>query len=216
VLASIRVRYLALTAFAVLGLLLPAASLASGRDVINDCEEHGELTGSYSKAELQSARNNLPTDLKEYSNCESQIDQAISALRNQAAAKKRSQRNSGGAPAPGGGSPSGGGGSPSSGSAAAGRGGRAPHRVQSSAAFSPPSSQEDKAIDLARFGQDTTVKTKPPVQPGASRPAFQGVKDLPGPLLGLCALLAALGLAAGVLVVVRRVRQRRGPAATAG
>ncbi len=215
-LASIRVRYLALTAFAVLGLLLPAVSFASGRDVINDCEEHGELTGSYSKAELQSAKNNLPADLKEYSNCESQIDQAISALNNKAAAKKRNQNNSGGAPAPGGGSASGGGGSSSSGAGTTGSGGgREPHRVQSSPAFSPPSSQENKAVDLARFGQDTVIKGTPPVQPGASRPAFQGVKDLPEPLLGLCALLAALGLTAVVLVAVRRARQRRGPAATA-
>lgn len=217
-LASTRVRCLALTAFVVLGLLLPAVSHASARDVINDCEQHGELTKTYTKAELRAAEKSLPTDLKEYSNCESLIEQQLQHLRNTAGAKRKTGDNSGGAPAPGGGTTSGGGGSgasPSSGLAGT-TGGAAPRRVQSPAAFSPPSAQEGKAIDLARFGLDTVVKGKPPVQPGSSRPAFQGVEDLPEPLLGLCALLAALGVTAVVLVALRRVRQRRGPAATAG
>lgn len=51
-------------------LALPAATAhASYRDAIFDCAEDSVLDGKYTNAELKKARQNLPTDLAEYTDC---------------------------------------------------------------------------------------------------------------------------------------------------
>jgi hypothetical protein len=58
-------------------LALPAPAFASADQVIRDCARDGRLDHHYSNAELRRARNNLPADLDEYSDCRDVIANAI-------------------------------------------------------------------------------------------------------------------------------------------
>jgi hypothetical protein len=58
-------------------LALPAPAFASADQVIRDCVLDGKLDHKYSNSELRKARNNLPTDLDEYSDCRDVIAAAI-------------------------------------------------------------------------------------------------------------------------------------------
>ena len=58
-------------------LLLPApAALASGADVLIDCNDNGRLTKEYSQKEYRDALANMPADLKQYTDCENIIRRA--------------------------------------------------------------------------------------------------------------------------------------------
>lgn len=58
-------------------LLLPASSaLASGADVIRDCNDHGHLTKEYSQKEYRDALAQMPSDIKQYTDCEGLIRRA--------------------------------------------------------------------------------------------------------------------------------------------
>jgi hypothetical protein len=72
----IRLRHIsaALAALVVLA-AAPSAADASWRDVIKECYNTGDLTpGKYSKNELKDARRHLPSDIREYSDCEDLIN----------------------------------------------------------------------------------------------------------------------------------------------
>ena len=58
-------------------LALPAPAFASADQVIKDCVRDGKLDRDYSNSELRKARNNLPADLDEYSDCRDVIASAI-------------------------------------------------------------------------------------------------------------------------------------------
>jgi hypothetical protein len=58
-------------------LALPAAASASPDQVIRDCGQDDKLDRKYSNEDLRKARDNLPSDLDEYSNCREVINQAI-------------------------------------------------------------------------------------------------------------------------------------------
>jgi hypothetical protein len=69
----------ALAALCALGPAAPAA-FADYHDVIRECYNTGQLTpGKYSRHELLQARHHLPTDIKEYSDCEDLINEALAA-----------------------------------------------------------------------------------------------------------------------------------------
>ena len=55
----------------VLGLVVavPAANAASTTAVLRDCADDGVLQGSYTPSELRKARQNIPTDTDEYTDC---------------------------------------------------------------------------------------------------------------------------------------------------
>jgi hypothetical protein len=58
-------------------LLVPAGSaLASGADVLKDCNNNGHLTKTYTQKELHQALAQMPADLREYSDCANIIRQA--------------------------------------------------------------------------------------------------------------------------------------------
>jgi hypothetical protein len=70
-------RYLLITC-ALAMLALPATpAFASADQVIRDCVYDGKLDRHYSNAELRRARNHLPSDLDEYSDCRDVIASAI-------------------------------------------------------------------------------------------------------------------------------------------
>jgi hypothetical protein len=70
------VRHLLLLAAAAV-LVAPAAASASPKQVIKDCGNDGTLDRKYSNSDLRKARDNLPTDLAEYSDCRDVISAAI-------------------------------------------------------------------------------------------------------------------------------------------
>jgi hypothetical protein len=70
------VRHLLLLA-AVAVLVAPAGAFASPKQVIKDCGNDGTLNRKYSNSDLRKARDNLPTDLAEYSDCRDVISAAI-------------------------------------------------------------------------------------------------------------------------------------------
>jgi hypothetical protein len=60
-----------------LSLLLPATpALASGADVIRDCNDHGHLTKTYSQKEYRQALAQMPADIRQYTDCEDIIKRA--------------------------------------------------------------------------------------------------------------------------------------------
>jgi hypothetical protein len=64
-------------AVVVLCLLVPASpALASGADVLRDCNDHGQLTKQYSQREYRQALAQMPSDLKQYTDCENIIKRA--------------------------------------------------------------------------------------------------------------------------------------------
>jgi hypothetical protein len=68
-----------LTAAALVLLALPAPAFATPDQVIDDCAKDGDLDRKYSNAELRRARDRLPTDLAEYSDCADVFANAITA-----------------------------------------------------------------------------------------------------------------------------------------
>jgi hypothetical protein len=72
-----RVAYMSILAAALIALAVPAAVQASGFDVIRDCADDSDLDRKYSNSELRQARDNLPSDLDEYSDCREVINSAI-------------------------------------------------------------------------------------------------------------------------------------------
>jgi hypothetical protein len=58
-------------------LAAPAPAFASADQAIRDCARDGKLDHKYSNSELRKARNNLPADLDEYSDCRDVIAAAI-------------------------------------------------------------------------------------------------------------------------------------------
>ena len=75
----IRVGHKLLIPAALLLLALPATAQGSAAAVVTDCARDGKLDRNYSDAELRQARDNLPSDLDEYSDCRDVITSAIGA-----------------------------------------------------------------------------------------------------------------------------------------
>jgi hypothetical protein len=58
-------------------LAMPTTAVASANQVMRDCITDGKLDRKYSNAELRKARDNLPADSDEYSDCSDVIASAI-------------------------------------------------------------------------------------------------------------------------------------------
>ena len=84
-------RHLLVAVGALAVLALPAPAFASADQVVRDCVYDGKLDHHYSNAELRRARDHLPSDADEYSDCRDVF----------AAAIKGGSDRSGGAPSPG-------------------------------------------------------------------------------------------------------------------
>jgi hypothetical protein len=173
-----RVSYRSILAVVLIALSVPAAAQASGFDVIRDCARDGRLDGNYSNGELREARDNLPSDLDEYSDCREVINGAITS---------GSDRGGG---RDGGGSGSGAGGS--GGSGPRGEGGRA----RDAAALDALTDRRDKPA-LSVAGRS--------VKPGDDGlfDLASATNGLPLPLL-LALITLLLGAAAGGVVALNR------------
>jgi hypothetical protein len=164
---------------ALLALLLaapPALADATRNKILRECQT-GRLTGDYTAREIRDARNNIPDDLDQYTDCRDVLTRALLS------------RAGGGSDS--GGSGAGGGGTGGFGGSG-GTGGGEP------AAPLTPSTDADKQALEQATGAPVNVAGRP-VTPGET--AFRN--DLPAPLLVLLALLAAAAVA-GLGPLLRR------------
>lgn len=172
---------LVLACVVLLGLVAaPAASAQSTIRVLRDCADDGVLQGSYSPAELRKARQNIPTDTDEYTDCRDVLARALA----EALA----------------GSGAGGIGGDSTGGAGTGAGYADPYT---------PEGREAVARAVAEGRPGPLEINGKQVVPGVSGFAANAVRNgLPSTLLVALVLLAAAGLAALTPFVRRHVLAR--------
>jgi hypothetical protein len=159
----------ALIALLALLLVAPAAPAQSTRNkILRECQS-GRLTGDYTAREIRDARNNIPDDLDQYTDCRDVLSRALLS-------------RAGGA--------EGSGGDPGSGAATGGSGGSG---GGSAAPLTPTTEADQQALQGAAQAGSTPIQIAGrPVTPGES--ALRN--DLPVTLLVLLALLAVAALAA--------------------
>jgi hypothetical protein len=172
-----------LLAALVLAMLGTPASADMTTMIIRDCQhsETGYLTGRYTKAQLREAKNNLPSDVLEYSGC---YDQILQALREPAAGNRSGGGGDGGSDGIGGSSTGGG---PS------GDGGAAP---------ASPAVRHTGTKEPVRLAGAT-------VKPGSIPAIGRDAHELPTPLLVLLVLLCLGALGGVTTTIVQRVVARR-------
>jgi hypothetical protein len=168
----------------VLTLLVAApAAMAGTRDkIIADCYDDGKLDGNYSPSEIRDARNNLPADIDQYSDCRDVLARALGGT-----GDKRVGGDRGG--------PLGGGGD------------SGPPQP-----LTPSGPDEQAALDKAALGGgDAPVQVGDgTVVPGAAGLASDAARNtIPAPMLAVLILLGVAALAAAVPFVRRRVLARR-------
>jgi hypothetical protein len=170
-------------------LLVPAGRALAGdnaSDLLIDACRDEHVDGTYSQATYKKALAELPADSDQYTACRDVINRArLAALDNRA--------KSGGAA--GSSSGSGGGGSA---------------QPSSPATSAPPTPTERKAVqDAAAAGAGPVRIGNQLLRPGAVGSLSSGGRDLPTPLIGLLAVLAACALAFAGVAGWNRVLARR-------
>ena len=160
----------------------PAATAAERNQIIRDCADDGRLDGDYSASDLRDARNNLPADVDEYTDCRDVLRRA-----------ELGDATPGGAGGAGGGTT--GGGAPGS----------------TGGPLTPASPEEEAALKAARSSAGDPVRVaRDEVLPGASGFASYAARhDLPWQLIAVLALLVVAALAAAAPALRRRVLARR-------
>jgi hypothetical protein len=175
---------------------LPAAALASATSdrIYRDCEHSasGSLTGTYTKAQLRAALQNMPGDVAEYSGCSDAINQALLA------GGHRGSGSGGGNGSGNAGDGTAGGGFSAGGS---GAGAATPAGGGSAGANGPVAHASGSKAPVTLAGS--------PVQPGIVPSIGKDSSALPAPLIVLLVLLGAGALALGTTTLGRRVIARR-------
>jgi hypothetical protein len=164
-----------------------AGANASDDRIVHDCQHSitGELTGRYDRKALQHALHNLPTDVREYTNCFDAIRQALLAPTGGANSGDGSGLGAGGLGGTGGGGLGGIGGAPGGAGAA------------------PPATP-------AHLGAETAVAVAgTPLRPGTIPTIGRDAHELPGALIALLVLLGVAGIAGAATTVGQRVLARR-------
>ena len=55
----------------------PAATAGTRSDIIADCFDDGKLDGNYTPSQIRDARNNIPADVDQYSDCRDVLARAL-------------------------------------------------------------------------------------------------------------------------------------------
>jgi hypothetical protein len=55
----------------------PVAMAGTRADIVEDCFEDGDLDGNYTASQIRDARNNLPADVDQYSDCRDVLNRAL-------------------------------------------------------------------------------------------------------------------------------------------
>jgi hypothetical protein len=160
----------------------PAALAGTRADIIRDCADDGRLDGSYSPSEIRDARNNLPADQDQYTDCRDVLNRALGGTGD----KELGDR--------GGGALGGGGGDSGP-----------------SEPLTPNGPEEQAALDKAIGGGGAPVQVgDSTVVPGAAGLASDAARNaIPTTLLAVLILLGLAALSAAVPYVRRRVLARR-------
>jgi hypothetical protein len=171
----------------VAAVLLTTASpaLAGTRQkILQECQD-GRLSGDYTAKEIRDARNHIPTDIDQYSDCRDVLARAL-------------------ADRAGGGGGSGGGGGGGNGGAGGGGGGGG---GGSGPLLTPSSAADNSALQQARSGGDGPVQIgESSIAPGAAGLAAGAPRtSLPVAVLVALALLALAALAAATPLARRRL-----------
>jgi hypothetical protein len=162
----------------------PAAQAQSTRSkILRECQE-GQLTGDYSIREIRDARNNIPDDVDQYSDCRDVLSRALA------------DRAGGGGAGGGGGGGAGGG---VGGGVGGGGAGGAP--------LTPSTEADQRALADAAAGGDAPVEVGgKPIVPGAAGLAANAPRNaLPSTLIAVLAMLAAAAAIGSAPFVRRRV-----------
>ena len=159
----------------------PAGAQSTRTKIYRECQD-GVLRGDYSTEEIRDARNNIPDDIDQYSNCRDVLSDALA----------RSAGGGGGAGGAGGGTGGFGGGGGTGGGGGGGGGGEL---------LTPSTDQDRQALDEAATGGGAPLEIGGErVVPGASAAVRN---DLPPTLLAVLILLA-VAAAVGAAPLVRR------------
>jgi hypothetical protein len=175
----IRFRTIAPVAALLAALALAPSAGASRDDVIRDCADDGQFSRTYSHADLKAAHDNLPTDIREYTDCKSLIEAELAK---------------------------GGGGSPTAGGGPGGAGTAGGVTTASGAAGTPAAVAALKeATEGARKGKPSIVAAGQKLTPVASglNNVPGAANALPSPLLVAIAAMFAL-CALGVMAATWR------------
>jgi hypothetical protein len=168
----------------------PAAMAGTRADIVADCFDNGKLDGNYSASQIRDARNNLPADVDQYSDCRDVLARALGGS---------GSRDIGG----------------TGGGALGGAGGGSPAE-----SLKPSGPEEQRALDDAareggtkpvQVGDSAVVPGAAGFSAGAARNALPSSLLVVLILLGVAALvaLAPYGRRAVIPYVVSRVRARR-------
>jgi hypothetical protein len=164
--------------------------------ILRDCIDDGILEGHYTPSQLRKARDNMPTDAQEYSDCGDVLSRALSG--------DVSSSGSGGNPSAG--SPS------ANGSPSATPTPQYSDSTASPPTLSPSTPAENEAIAGAveRGGGEQTIVGRP-LAPAADIGGQFGRNRLPGSLIAVLVLFAGAVLSILVPAVRRRVIARKAP-----
>lgn len=184
----------------VVALATPAPALASGDDVLRDCNDDERLSKRYSQEEYREALDNIPADIRQYTNCQAVIRQAQLSAAGSSSASGDS------------GSTGGGGGAGGTGGGATGgdTGGTTASPAETLAAATPEQKRE-----LAEVVEEPPAPVTLPgagaVDPASAGevPGIDAVGDLPTPLGVLLILMTAGAAVLGLTRVRNRVGGRR-------
>ncbi|MBJ7518283.1 MAG: hypothetical protein JHC84_01185 [Solirubrobacteraceae bacterium] len=196
-------RRLALPFALLCALLVPAAALGSGDDVLDDCGLDEKLDKSYTQEEYRQALDNIPADLRQYTNCQAVIRKA------QLSAAGGGTGGSGGS----GGNAGGSGGAGGTGAGGTGSGGESTASPAETLAAATPEQKEELAEVVAEAPAPVTLPGAGAVDPASAGevPALSAVGDLPAPL----GVLLVLMVAGAAVLGLNRVRTRVGGRRTA-
>ena len=164
----------------------PAAMAGTRGDIVRDCFDDGKLDGNYTASQIRDARNNLPADVDQYSDCRDVLARALGGS---------GENDIGGvAGAPGGAAP----GEPLT------PNGPAEERALDAAA-------EEGGDKPVQVGDTTVVPGAAGLTADAARNAIPPTLLVALILLGLAAIAAAAPYARNAVIpyVLRRVRARR-------
>jgi hypothetical protein len=195
-----------------IALAAPAAAHATAKAVIEDCQNHNRIVGSYSQKDYAAALADLPADVDEYTDCRAQIQRAQLTARSTGRSGDGSGSGSGAGGGTGTGSGTiGGGGSLGGAAGASARGTAQPGDAVGSSPLDTASDAEKatyaKAVEAG--AAPVTLDGRPISASRLGGSTVNGVGDLPTPLLVLLALLAAGLVCAAGLGTRRLVHGRR-------
>ena len=185
-------------------LLAPAATAAERIEILRDCQD-GSLSGTYTPAEIRDARDNIPADIDQYSDCRDVLSRALIP------ASSGGGGGGGGGGSPTGGGPTGTGGTGgTAGTVTTGGAGLGGGTAAVPLTPSGPEEQEALAEAARSGGEESLPGASGPIVPGASGLDADAARHtLPGSLFLTLVLLVVAVVAASAPVVRRRVLDRR-------